>query len=300
VKGRLTTSGYTLAITDNGLGMTADDLARANRRLAGHESFTVAPSRYLGHYVAGHLASRLGVVVELQDSPAGGVTARIDVPMGLLADDELIRTPASAPEEPSEDVLPAGPITSTAPTETTPSGLPRRGERPQPLVVPAAAEAPEPPVPAASPLAASPPPEPLVPSAPAPTSSAPPAPAPAAGFGGLAMAPRARRCSPSPPARHARRTGRQRRAGPGLDPRPTIWAGTGVTDPQPRAAWLAGARAQRPDATVVRAPEPTDVEPTRTTPEDVYSFLSSFQSGVARGMARRRQRRPCEQRGGRR
>ena len=72
-------------------------MERANRRLAGQESFTVAPSRYLGHYVAGHLASRLGVVVELQDSPAGGITARVDVPMGLLADDELDRTLAKAP-----------------------------------------------------------------------------------------------------------------------------------------------------------------------------------------------------------
>ena len=76
-------------VTDNGLGMSVDDVERANRRLAGKESFTVAPSRYLGHYVAGHLASRLGVVVELQDSPAGGITARIDVPMGLLIDDEI-------------------------------------------------------------------------------------------------------------------------------------------------------------------------------------------------------------------
>ena len=64
--------GYTLAIIDNGLGMDDDDLEAANRRLAGKESFTVAPSRYLGHYVAGHLASRLGIVVELQDGPAGG------------------------------------------------------------------------------------------------------------------------------------------------------------------------------------------------------------------------------------
>ena len=86
-----------MAITDNGLGMAADDVERANRRLAGKESFTVAPSRYLGHYVAGHLASRLGIVVELQDSPAGGITARVDVPMGLLADDELDRTLAKAP-----------------------------------------------------------------------------------------------------------------------------------------------------------------------------------------------------------
>ena len=88
VKGRLTVDGYTIAISDNGFGMPADELERANRRLAGAESFTVAPSRYLGHYVAGHLASRLGVTVELQAGSTGGITARIEVPMGLVADDE--------------------------------------------------------------------------------------------------------------------------------------------------------------------------------------------------------------------
>ncbi|MEO7430352.1 MAG: ATP-binding protein, partial [Acidimicrobiales bacterium] len=160
VKGRLTTGGYTLAISDNGYGMPAEDLARANRRLAGAESFTVAPSRYLGHYVAGHLASRLGIVVELQDSPAGGVTARVDVPMGLLANEETdprlaalsvpaapaprpaALEPASAPPAPApmaEVAPPAAspadpgdatdPEPSVAPSFTL-SGLPRRGDRP--------------------------------------------------------------------------------------------------------------------------------------------------------------------------
>jgi signal transduction histidine kinase len=140
VRGRLTVTGYTLAVTDNGLGMSAEDLQRANRRLAGQESFTVAPSRYLGHYVAGHLASRMGLSVELQDSPAGGVTARVDIPMDLLANEEtdpfiVARSPeakanaAPAPtvehEAPGDAVLtPAGP-----PSSFTDSGLPRRTSR---------------------------------------------------------------------------------------------------------------------------------------------------------------------------
>ncbi|MGK2930953.1 MAG: hypothetical protein ACSLFO_15420, partial [Acidimicrobiales bacterium] len=60
-------------------------LDRANRRLSGQESYTVAPSRYLGHYVAGNLATRFGISVRLQDSPAGGVTATVAVPASLLA-----------------------------------------------------------------------------------------------------------------------------------------------------------------------------------------------------------------------
>ena len=55
--------GYTLAIIDQGVGMNEEQLETANRRLAGEESFTVAPSRYLGHYVAGHLAATHGIEI---------------------------------------------------------------------------------------------------------------------------------------------------------------------------------------------------------------------------------------------
>ena len=92
--------GYMLAIVDNGIGMEADELAQANVRLAGGESFTVAPSRYLGHYVVGIQAARLGVKVNLQETPGGGITAMIDL-SGVLSTDE------SAPNEPSAAPAPA-------------------------------------------------------------------------------------------------------------------------------------------------------------------------------------------------
>ena len=63
VAGHMTATGYVLSIIDHGLGMSEEDQVRSNRRLAGEESFTIAPSRYLGHYVAGHLAARLHVDV---------------------------------------------------------------------------------------------------------------------------------------------------------------------------------------------------------------------------------------------
>jgi len=86
IKGRRSPEGYVIAIADNGIGMTAEDLDRANRRLSGEESYTVAPSKYLGHYVAGQLAARLGVAVRLQDNPAGGLIATIVLPPSLLED----------------------------------------------------------------------------------------------------------------------------------------------------------------------------------------------------------------------
>jgi signal transduction histidine kinase len=76
--------GYALAIVDSGLGMTAGDLAAANRRLAGAESFTIAPSKYLGHYVAGNLAVRHAIRARLQPSRGTGVTAIVELPEDLL------------------------------------------------------------------------------------------------------------------------------------------------------------------------------------------------------------------------
>ena len=78
--------GYSLAVVDHGLGMPPDAIAAANRRLAGTESFTVAPSKYLGHYVAGRLAARHRIRVQLAMSPRGpGVAATVDLPPHLLS-----------------------------------------------------------------------------------------------------------------------------------------------------------------------------------------------------------------------
>jgi signal transduction histidine kinase len=104
IRGRHRTDGppgrasYTLAVIDTGLGMTVDDLTAANRRLAGAESFTIAPSKYLGHYVAGNLAARHGIRVHLDPSPGNGVTATITLPADLLTTDEVPGAPVTPPE----------------------------------------------------------------------------------------------------------------------------------------------------------------------------------------------------------
>ncbi len=85
IYGQLTGSGYVLAVLDHGIGMSTEDLARANGRLAGEEVFVVAPTRYLGHYVVGQLAQRLEVEVRLHESPLTGVTARVNLPASLIA-----------------------------------------------------------------------------------------------------------------------------------------------------------------------------------------------------------------------
>jgi signal transduction histidine kinase len=85
--------GYTMAVIDAGLGMRSEEIDRANRRLAGAESFTIAPSKYLGHYVAGHLAARHGIGVTLHTSQGGGVTAVVHLPVTLLVEE----APAALP-----------------------------------------------------------------------------------------------------------------------------------------------------------------------------------------------------------
>ncbi len=100
VTGARTERGYLITVTDRGIGMTAEQIETANRRLSGNESFTVAPSRYMGHYVAGHLATALGIEIELSSRP-DGTTATVLVPENLI----VARTaaPPPAPVAATED-----------------------------------------------------------------------------------------------------------------------------------------------------------------------------------------------------
>jgi signal transduction histidine kinase len=154
IRGRSRPNGYTLAIIDSGLGMTPTDIESANRRLAGAESFTIAPSKYLGHYVAGNLAARHDIGVHLDNSPGNGVTATIDIPPALLTTDAVLdeQPPARAPQlapssngshppaplfpvagAPALDAAPTPPPRPLAtPPSRTASGLVKRAPRSSP------------------------------------------------------------------------------------------------------------------------------------------------------------------------
>ncbi|GIU86457.1 MAG: hypothetical protein KatS3mg009_0972 [Acidimicrobiia bacterium] len=86
--------GLIVTIVDSGIGMPEEEIARANERLRADQSFAIAPSRYLGHYVVANLAARHGIEVGLQPSPSGGITATVVLPVSVLADRE---PPAAAP-----------------------------------------------------------------------------------------------------------------------------------------------------------------------------------------------------------
>ena len=93
VTGESISDGYRIVVRDHGLGMTEEQITTANRRLSGNESFTVAPSRYMGHFVAGHLATGLGIDVHLEVANPGTL-ATVLIPSTLLA----VRAAAPAPE----------------------------------------------------------------------------------------------------------------------------------------------------------------------------------------------------------
>ncbi|WP_433755911.1 nitrate- and nitrite sensing domain-containing protein [Nocardia sp. CA-135398] len=98
IYGRKLPTGYLLAVVDHGVGMPVAQLDEANARLRGETDFVVAPTRYLGHYVVGRLARRLGIDVELNVSPVSGIVARLLLPAGIIAGEKDRRAPGDRRE----------------------------------------------------------------------------------------------------------------------------------------------------------------------------------------------------------
>ncbi|GGV00497.1 ATPase [Streptomyces filipinensis] len=84
VTGEPVGNGYALEIEDRGLGMGADTLAEANRRIEQSEALDLFDSDRLGLFVVSRLASRHDVKVHLRASPYGGTTAVVLLPTALL------------------------------------------------------------------------------------------------------------------------------------------------------------------------------------------------------------------------
>ena len=84
VAGELVPNGYAIEIEDRGLGMSAEALAEANRRLADPPEFDPTNSARLGLFVVSQLGSRHDVKVQLRPSPYGGVTAVALIPTDIV------------------------------------------------------------------------------------------------------------------------------------------------------------------------------------------------------------------------
>ena len=155
-----TAAGYLVEIEDRGLGMTEDELASVNERLANPPEIDFALSRMLGFFVVGRLAQRHGIQVQLRHSWYGGVTALVLIPSALLLSEqpEMARSVAGGAQR-SAAQLPA-PMWAEGggtPAATAGPGQPPRAE--QSLFEPAEpAATPWPPSPGDGFLPAGPPP----------------------------------------------------------------------------------------------------------------------------------------------
>ena len=74
-----------IELEDQGIGMSADELATANERLAAPSTLDVAMSPLMGLFVVARLAQRHRIQVQLHPAPAGGVIALVRVPRELTA-----------------------------------------------------------------------------------------------------------------------------------------------------------------------------------------------------------------------
>ncbi len=105
VVGKARPDGYLLVVTDDGLGMSEDDLATANARIAETSAFESSPTKVLGLNVVGRLAHRYGIDVSLATSSSAGIAARIQLPIVLLETSESAEVLPSAEDLDAAEVL---------------------------------------------------------------------------------------------------------------------------------------------------------------------------------------------------
>jgi len=137
--------GVLLGVTDNGMGMTEQQLAQLNRRLEHPPIADLAVARHMGLFAVAHLAARHGIAVRLHKPPAGGVVAQVHLPGALITSD-------SSPVPP-----PAAPV-PRAPSRAQPAARPGRSPLARPAVI----------VPEPVPHGAAPPPHVVLPKRPVP------------------------------------------------------------------------------------------------------------------------------------
>ncbi|MER6536380.1 nitrate- and nitrite sensing domain-containing protein [Streptomyces sp900105755] len=108
-----------IEIQDEGIGMSAGELARSNRRVATGTAADTPASRQLGLLVVGRLAARHGITVSLSAQPGvKGLRARVRVPAKLVT----AQAPTTRPDQPD--------TTSEPPAGALP--VRRRGGRKEP------------------------------------------------------------------------------------------------------------------------------------------------------------------------
>ena len=89
----LNSGGVLLDITDQGVGMGAEEMAHANWRLDNPPVVDVAVSRRMGLFVVARLAARHGIRVRLRPASMGGLTALVWLPDETIAHETAATPP---------------------------------------------------------------------------------------------------------------------------------------------------------------------------------------------------------------
>jgi hypothetical protein len=125
-----TGAGVRVSVSDDGLGMTDDEIEAATavvRRPGGEHA---AGSTQLGLHVVGRLARRLGATVEIRRGEAAGVVVDVHVPADVLVADPVAEPPVDAP---GPGAAAAAGVTGTSPAGVAgpPAALPVRAALPR-------------------------------------------------------------------------------------------------------------------------------------------------------------------------
>jgi Nitrate and nitrite sensing/HAMP domain len=84
VASAMTGHGVDVMITDYGLGMSDEEIAQANERIANPPLAEIAVSQRLGLFVVGRIAARLGATASLRKGRTSGTVVSIGLPLGIF------------------------------------------------------------------------------------------------------------------------------------------------------------------------------------------------------------------------
>ena len=101
----LSSGGVLLEITDQGVGMGAEEMAHANWRLDNPPVVDVAVSRRMGLFVVARLAARHGIRVRLRPAASGGLIALVWLPDETIMHETPDDTPGMRRDSMSEAAL---------------------------------------------------------------------------------------------------------------------------------------------------------------------------------------------------
>ena len=128
IQGRGIGDGYLIAVVDQGVGMSADELRMANSRLSGEGDFIATPTRFLGPFRRRPAGPRERCPGRAAAVAVAGITARVTLPASLLVTQPAVESGPAGPATARHSItLPDdGPVDMTA-YEMSPGEAPTGG-----------------------------------------------------------------------------------------------------------------------------------------------------------------------------